>query len=119
MSKNTDTDPPPIEDAMEALELALQDRNLEHYSLKLYVSGMSPKSQRAIDNARKICEEHLHGRFDLEIIDIYQQPIFAKEGQIIAAPTLVKELPKPLRKFIGDLSKTDQILAGLNLTRKK
>ena len=119
MSKNTDTDPPPIEDDMEAFELALQDRNLEHYSLKLYVSGMSPKSQRAIDNARKICEEHLHGRFDLEIIDIYQQPIFAKEGQIIAAPTLVKELPKPLRKFIGDLSKTDQILAGLNLTRKK
>ena len=67
---------------------------------------------------QKICEEHLQGRFELDIIDIYQQPIFAKEGQIVAAPTLVKELPTPLRKFIGDMSQTERILAGLDLRKK-
>jgi circadian clock protein KaiB len=68
---------------------------------------------------RKICAEHLEGRYQLEIIDIYQQPIFAKEGQIVAAPTLVKELPPPLRKFIGDMSHTDRLLAGLDVRTKR
>ena len=90
----------------------------KHYLLKLYISGMTPNSQRAIKNVQKICEEYLHGRFELEIIDIYQQPIFAKDGQIVAVPTLVKELPPPLRKFIGDLSQTERILAGLDLRKK-
>ena len=88
------------------------------YVLRLYVSGMTPNSIRAIENIRKICAEHLEGRYQLEIIDIYQQPIFAKEGQIVAAPTLVKELPPPLRKFIGDMSQTEKILLGLDLRKK-
>jgi circadian clock protein KaiB len=118
MSTNKDTDTPPLQDASAAFEQALQEKDQEHYLLKLYVSGMTPNSQRAIKNVQKICEEHLHGRFELEIIDIYQQPIFAKDGQIVAVPTLVKELPPPLRKFIGDLSQTERILAGLDLRKK-
>ena len=118
MSTNKDTDTPPLQDASAAFEQALQEKNQEHYLLKLYISGMTPNSQRAIKNVQKICEEYLHGRFELEIIDIYQQPIFAKDGQIVAVPTLVKELPPPLRKFIGDLSQTERILAGLDLRKK-
>ena len=117
MSKNTDAETPPIQDSKAAFERALQETDQPHYVLRLYVSGMTPNSQRAIENVQKICEEHL-GRFELEIIDIYQQPIFAKEGQIVAVPTLVKELPLPLRKFIGDLSQTERILAGLELCKK-
>jgi circadian clock protein KaiB len=89
------------------------------YILRLFVAGITPNSRKAVENVRKICEEHLKGRYQLEIIDIYQQPIFAREGQIVAAPTLVKELPPPLRKFIGDMSHTDRILAGLDLRRKE
>ena len=118
MSTNKDTDTPPLQDASAAFEQALQEKEQEHYLLKLYVSGMTPNSQRAIKNVQKICEEHLQGRFELEIIDIYQQPIFAKDGQIVAVPTLVRELPLPLRKFIGDLSQTERILAGLDLRKK-
>jgi circadian clock protein KaiB len=70
-------------------------------------------------NIRKICEEHLRGRYELEIIDIYQQPVLAKGEQIIAAPTLVKKLPTPLRKFIGDMTETEKILLGLDLRPKK
>jgi circadian clock protein KaiB len=118
MSTNKDTDTPPLQDASAAFEQALQEKDQEHYLLKLYISGMTSNSQRAIKNVQKICEEHLYGRFELEIIDIYQQPIFAKDGQIVAVPTLVKELPPPLRKFIGDLSQTERILAGLDLRKK-
>jgi circadian clock protein KaiB len=119
MSKKTDDETPPIRDSKAAFERALQETDQSHYVLRLYVSGMTPNSQRAIENAQKICEEHLQGRFELEIVDIYQQPIFAKEGQIVAVPTLVKELPLPLRKFIGDLSQTERILAGLDLRKKE
>jgi len=108
---------PPL-DAAGAFELALEESRNSDYVLRLYVSGMTPNSTRAIENIRKICAEHLDGRYQLEIIDIYQQPIFAKEGQIIAAPTLVKELPPPLRKFIGDMSQTEKILLGLDLRTK-
>ena len=107
-----------VQDSTKEFELALEKTDLGNYILRLYVSGMTPNSRRAIDNVRKICEEHLKGRYDLEIIDIYQQPIFAKEGQIVAAPTLVKELPPPLRKFIGDMSQTERILLGLDLRIK-
>ena len=107
-------------DLAESLELAMrEDKNLGVYILRLYVTGTTPNSQRAIENVRKICEEHLIGRYELEIIDIYQQPTLAKEGQIVAAPTLVKMLPLPLRKFIGDMSKTEKILLGLELRQKK
>ncbi len=107
----------PIEDSTEAFEMAVHNTIEGDYVLRLYVSGITPNSQRAIENVRKICEEHLAGRYQLEIIDIYQQPIFAKEGQIVAAPTLVKELPLPLRKFIGDMSQTERILVGLDIRK--
>ena len=110
---------PPLQDATEAFELALHETAQGPYVLRLYVSGMTPNSQRAIENVRKICAEHLEGRYQLEIIDIYQQPIFAREGQIVAAPTLVKELPPPLRKFIGDMSHTERIILGLDLRTKR
>jgi circadian clock protein KaiB len=80
---------------------------------------MTPKSLRAIDNVKKICDEHLKGRYELEVIDIYQQPDYAKTEQIIAAPTLIKKLPLPLRKFIGDMSNKDRILVGLDIVPKK
>lgn len=107
------------QDSTEEFELALQETEHGQYVLRLYVSGLTPNSQRAIENVRKICREHLEGRYQLEVIDIYQQPIFAKEGQIIAAPTLVKELPPPLRKFIGDMSQTERILLGLDVRTKR
>ena len=110
--------PLPLPDLTVAFEQALEESRNGDYVLRLYVSGMTPNSIRAIENIRKICAEHLEGRYQLEIIDIYQQPIFAKEGQIVAAPTLVKELPPPLRKFIGDMSQTEKILLGLDLRKK-
>ena len=91
----------------------------KRYTLRLYVTGMTPKSTSAISNIRKICEEHLDGRYELQVIDIYQQPALAKGEQIIAAPTLVKKHPVPLRRFIGDMSNTERILLGLDLKTKK
>ena len=88
------------------------------YVLRLYIAGVTPKSTRAIMNVKKICEEHLKGAYELEVIDIYQQPTLAKGEQIIAAPTLIKKLPLPLRKFIGDMSNTEKILVGLDLRLK-
>lgn len=89
------------------------------YILKLYVTGATPNSVHSIENIKKICEEYLQGRYELEVIDIFQQPILSKGEQIIAAPTLVKKLPLPLRKLIGDLSDTDRVLMGLNIKKKK
>jgi circadian clock protein KaiB len=88
---------------------------VDHYVLRLFVSGMTPRSTRAVQNVRAICEEHLQGRYDLEVIDIYQQPTLARGEQIIAAPTLVKKSPAPLRYIIGDLSSTERVLRGLDL----
>ena len=85
------------------------------YVLRLYVTGTTPKSIRAIANLQKICQEHLHGRYDLEVIDLYQQPMLAAGDQIVAAPTLVKQLPDPLRRIIGDMSDTARVLVGLDL----
>lgn len=85
------------------------------YVLRLYVTGTTPRSQQAISNIRDICEEHLRGRYRLEVLDIYQRPRLAAGEQIIALPTLIKELPLPIRRFIGDLSDTDKILIGLDL----
>jgi len=91
----------------------------KRYFLCLYIAGVTPKSTRAIINIKKICEEHLKGRYELEVVDIYQQPVLAKGEQIIAAPTLLKKLPLPLRKFIGDISNTEKILVGLDLKPRK
>ncbi|HAH04959.1 MAG TPA: thiol-disulfide isomerase [Elusimicrobia bacterium] len=85
------------------------------YVLHLYIAGLSPRSQRALRNTYKICAEHLRGRYQLEVHDIYQNPLMAKNGQILAAPTLVKELPLPLRRFVGDMSDTRRLLVCLDL----
>ncbi|HLG59770.1 MAG TPA: circadian clock KaiB family protein [Vicinamibacterales bacterium] len=87
----------------------------ERYVLRLYVTGMTARSTRAVENVRAICEEHLEGRYELEVIDIYQQPTLAVGEQIIAAPTLIKKLPLPLRRVIGDMSNTERVLLGLDL----
>jgi circadian clock protein KaiB len=90
----------------------------KEYVLRLYVAGTTSKSIRAVANIKEICETSLKNRYDLEVIDIYQQPVLVKGEQIIAAPTLVKQLPLPLRKFIGDMSDTERILVGLDLRPK-
>jgi circadian clock protein KaiB len=90
----------------------------KEYVLRLYIAGTTSKSIRAVANIKEICENSLKNRYDLEVIDIYQQPVLVKGEQIIAAPTLVKQLPLPLRKFIGDMSDTERILVGLDLRPK-
>jgi circadian clock protein KaiB len=85
------------------------------YVLRLYVTGQTPRSVLAIENMRKICAEHLSERYTLEVIDIYQHPEACQQQQIIAAPTLIKVLPHPLRRIIGDLSNTEKVLVGLDL----
>lgn len=102
-----------------AFDQAARDAAAEKYVLRLYVTGMTPRSIRAVENVRAICEEHLQGRYDLEVIDIYQQPTLAEGEQIIATPTLIKKLPLPLRKVIGDMSSTERVLLGLDLRRTK
>jgi circadian clock protein KaiB len=87
----------------------------EVWRLRLYVAGQSPKSLAAIRNLRKVCEEHLAGRYELEVIDLLANPRLAKDHQIVAIPTLVRDLPNPIRKIIGDLSDTDRTLVGLDL----
>jgi len=95
-------------------EFATTEDTAKHL-LRLYVTGMTPRSQNAIAHLKTICEEYLHGRYELEVIDIYQQPTLAKGDQIIAAPTLIKRLPLPLRRLVGDLSNVDRVLLGLDL----
>jgi len=86
--------------------------------LRLYIAGSSERSTRAIENAKQICEEHLAGSYELDVIDIFQQPTLARDDQILAVPTLIKKLPLPLRRFIGDLSDRDVVLVGLDVKRK-
>jgi circadian clock protein KaiB len=86
-----------------------------HYILKLYVAGRSPKSVNAIANIKKLCEANLLGRYVLEVIDLYQQPQLAQGEQIIAVPTLIRKLPPPLRRIIGDMSNTERVLVGLDI----
>jgi circadian clock protein KaiB len=107
-----------IKGTTEDFQQSLQDTENEKYFLRLYVTGITPKSTRAIQNLKKICEENLKGRYELEVIDIYQQPTLAKDEQIIATPTLIKKLPNPLRRLIGDMSDKERILVGLELKRK-
>jgi circadian clock protein KaiB len=85
------------------------------YILKLYVTGKTPRSTQAVENLRGICDEYLEGRYDLEVIDIYQQPALLAGEQIIAAPTLVKKLPLPMRRLVGDMSNRRRVLVGLDL----
>ena len=94
---------------------ALKKSGEEKYVLRLYVTGITPRSTNAIANVKRICEEYLKGRYKLEVIDIYQQPQLARGEQIIATPTLIKKLPPPLRRLIGDMSDTEKFLVGIDL----
>src|ERR1700760_1565518 len=87
------------------------------YKLRLFITGTTARSTRAIENMRRICEENLQGRYDLEVVDVYQNPEATRELQVVATPTLVKILPEPLRRIIGDLSDEERVLAGLDLIR--
>lgn len=104
------------ENKIDNFEKALEGKD-QRFLLRLYITGTTPRSVQAISNIKKICEEYMDN-YELEVIDIYQQPDMAREEQIIAVPTLIKKLPQPLRKFIGDLSDTESILVGLNLKKK-
>ncbi len=103
------------EDTTEAFEEALKRLSQEKYVLRLYIAGMNTRSIQAVENIKRICEKYLPGRYQLEVVDVYQQPILAKDGQIVAAPTLVKELPPPLRKLVGSMSDTERVLVGMDL----
>jgi circadian clock protein KaiB len=87
----------------------------EKYTLRLYVTGMTPRSTRAIESVRAVCEQHLAGHYDLEIIDVYQTPARIIEDQVIAIPTLIKSNPAPMRLLVGDMSNRERLLHGLGL----
>jgi circadian clock protein KaiB len=91
---------------------------VSRHLLRLYVTGTTAGSTRAIQQVRRVCDEHLAGRYDLEVIDIYQLPALAKNDQIIATPTLVKVLPAPLRRLIGDLSNLEAVLFGMDIQER-
>jgi circadian clock protein KaiB len=116
--RNEEAATPDVRDSRTSFEEALEKTENGKYILHLYVAGMGPKSVQAIENIKRICEEYLPGRYELEVIDIYQYPILAKDGQIVAAPTLIKELPPPLKKLIGSMADTERVLVGMDLKFK-
>jgi len=99
----------------ETFERALRSPGPSRYTLRLYVAGATSRSTNAIRNIKRICEDRLLGHYDLQVIDIYRHPTLAAGEQIIAVPTLVKQLPSPLRRLVGDLSDKEQVLLGLDL----
>lgn len=103
------------ESSTERFEAALAAAGDQSFVLRLYVAGATPGSRRAIANLTRLCEDELEGRYELEVIDIYQRPQLAADEQIIAAPTLVKLLPAPVARVVGDLSDTAKVLVGLDL----
>jgi circadian clock protein KaiB len=94
-------------------------RSSKAYELRLYVAGQTPKSVAAFANLRKICEEHLAGQYHIEVVDLLKKPQLASGDQILAIPTLVRKLPEPIKKIIGDLSNTERVLVGLDVREKK
>jgi len=100
------------------LESAEAERANQRYVLKLYVTGATARSLRAIANIKAICEQYLKGRYDLEVVDIYQRPARLRGEQIVAVPTLIKRFPAPMRRMVGDLSRTEQVLRGLDLVTR-
>jgi circadian clock protein KaiB len=101
-----------------AFEQALTTRARSKYVLRLYVAGATDRSRQAILRARKLCQTELKDNFELEVIDVYQQPILARDGQIVATPTLVREFPLPVRRLIGNLSNSSRLVIGLDLDTK-
>jgi len=102
-----------------AFESAAERADTERYELRLYIAGTTPASSKSVENLRAICEEHLKGRYELMVIDVFQQPVLAKDEQIIAVPTLIKKLPAPIRRIVGDLSNEHRVLVGLDLKPKE
>jgi circadian clock protein KaiB len=101
------------------LDLKTSEPGKEKYILRLYITGTTNRSVLALTNLKKICEEYLEGRYELEVIDLYQMPSLAKDEQIIAAPTLIKKLPLPFRRIIGDMSNVEKVLMGLDIKKVK
>jgi len=91
----------------------------EKWNLRLYTAGQSPKSLAALDNLKRMCEQHLAGRYTIEVVDLLKNPRLAKDDQIVAIPTLVRKLPEPLRRIVGDLSDTERALVGMQLKQQK
>jgi len=112
MKSSSQAPPPEGESASPELDDA---PDTAQYVLRLYVTGKTPNSLRAIASLKEICEEYLQGRYHLQVIDIYQQPALAEGDQIVATPTLIKKLPAPLRRLIGDMSNRERVLVGLDL----
>jgi circadian clock protein KaiB len=104
--------------ATQAFEQALVARPAGKCVLRLYVAGATERSRRAVLRARELCEQEFAGNFELEVIDVYQQPILARDGHIIATPTLVREFPRPVRRLIGNLTNTAGLFVGLDLHSK-
>jgi circadian clock protein KaiB len=100
------------------LDSAGAEGSVEHYVLMLYVAGATARSLRAIANVKGVCEEYLKGRYQLEVVDIYRRPDLLRSDQIVAVPTLIKKLPLPRRLLVGDLSRTEQVLQGLDLVAR-
>lgn len=111
--------PNELNDSSDEFERLADDFRVETYVLRLFVSGMTARSTEAIRNLTSLCEQHLKGRYELEVIDIYKSPEVASSEQIVATPTLVKKLPLPLRSFVGTLSDKERILIGLNLIKNR
>lgn len=99
----------------EEFEEALKQRNKKKYVLRLFVTGITPRSLEAIEKVRQLCEENMPGRYDLEVVDLYKQPQAAQKDQVFAAPTLVKLLPLPVRKIVGNMKEKEKLLAGLDI----
>jgi circadian clock protein KaiB len=109
----------PPKNVAHAYEQALNTAQDERYILQLFIAGTTPQSTRALMNLREICEAHLQGQYEIEVIDIYQQPVLAVVEQVVAAPTVLKKLPLPLRRLVGDLSNVERVLLALNVSAGK
>jgi circadian clock protein KaiB len=108
-----------VKSATGEFDQTVADMSPDKYILRLFITGATSRSVLAISNLKKICEEYLEGKYELEVIDLYKNPLLAKEEQIIAAPTLIKKLPLPFRRIIGDMSNEEKVLMGLDLRKLK
>ena len=106
-------------DSTAEFDMSVSESGKDKYILRLYITGTTSRSVLALNNLKKICEENLEGRYELEVIDLYKMPSLAKDEQIIAAPTLIKKLPLPFRRIIGDMSNVEKVLMGLDLKKVK
>jgi len=108
-----------VKSSTDEFDLTASELKKDKYILRLYITGATIRSAFAISNLKKICEDHLEGRYELEVIDLFKHPNLAKDEQIIAAPTLIRKLPLPFRRIIGDMSSKEKVLVGLDLLKIK